>query len=404
MHWTVLYALYTILGFVATVFGPTLPFLITKFSLSLGRAGSLFLLLSLGQVCASGATHGLMSHFGPKRVVFAGLLCLGVGLVMIPLAPQWPLVLASAVIMGIGWGILEVSFNAFVSHWSNDNPGPALNRLHLFFALGAWLGPSIIGVMLMGGIAWQSFFFFVALCYLVSIFVWQAMPNTLFELSDSDPRAESDSQQHTATASREVSLKEMVMAPGILTLGLIMVIYVGVEVSITGWITTFFMRNFSSTAAFGAGVVSFFWAGLTIGRLVCSIISQKMEYLTLMLLLCGGTATAVGLGAIAPSPVSAMLLFALAGFFCSGIFPTIVACGASGYPQWVSPLAGYFSTVAGIGAMLMPWLLGMVADTVGLRTGMVVLSMLMVIAAVLTHLLQRRRHEAGMPAKSQPFR
>lgn len=396
MHWIICYAIYTLLGFVGTVFGPTLPFLIERFSLSLAKAGSLFFLLSLGQVCSSGTAHGLMSRFGPKRVILTGLICMGLGPVAIPLAPGWFTVLVSAFVMGAGWGTLEVGFNAFVSHWSGDNPGPALNRLHLFFALGAWLGPSAISVMLMGGVAWQSFFYFVALCYLGFVIIWAAMPSRLFELESIDQHSD-----EVLGEGKIVSLSELLMAPGILILGLIMLIYVGVEVSITGWITTFFIRSFSSTAAFGAGVVSLFWAGLTLGRLVCSIISQKVEYLFLMLLLCGGTAVTIWLGAIASTPMLAMILFALAGFFCSGIFPTIVACGARVYPEWVSPLAGYFATVAGLGAMLMPWLLGMVADSVGLGTGMLILSILMVVAAALAYALLRRGHVLGSSLESQ---
>ncbi|NLJ25835.1 MAG: MFS transporter [Firmicutes bacterium] len=399
MHWIICYAIYTLLGFVGTVFGPTLPFLIERFSLSLAKAGSLFFLLSLGQVCSSGTAHGLMGRFGPKRVILTGLMCMGLGLAAIPLAPKWSMTLISVFVMGAGWGTLEVGFNAFASHWSGDSPGPALNRLHLFFALGAWLGPSAISVMLMAGVAWQSFFFFVALCYLAFVITWAAMPSRLFELADVGSIGQHSDE--VPSKNGRASLRELLMAPGVLVLGLIMLIYVGVEVSITGWITTFFMRSFASTAAFGAGVVSLFWAGLTLGRLACSIISQKVEYLFLMLLLCGGTAVTIWLGTIAPTPMLAMVLFALAGFFCSGIFPTIVACGARAYPEWVSPLAGFFATVAGIGGMLMPWLLGMVADSVGLGTGMLILSILMVVAAALAYALLRRGHELGSILESQ---
>ncbi|NLJ85346.1 MAG: MFS transporter [Firmicutes bacterium] len=400
MHLVLSYYLFTLLGYVGTVFGPTLPFIIDGFSLSLAQAGTLFFLLSFGHVLGSISMAPLMRRFDSKPIMLLGAVLMAANALAIPFASRWFLMLGNVCVLGVGWGLLEVGFNALVSHWSEGDPGPALNRLHLFFALGAWLGPSLISLLLVGGMAWQLAFFTVAFGFVIFIGIFAKMPAGIFQLA---PGKGSHPTGGSLETSEKVTLRHLLAAPGIVLLGLAILIYVGVEFSITGWITTFLTESLGSTAAMGAAAVSFFWAGLTVGRLICSMFFQRVDYLSLLLFLCAGTAISVGLGALIPIPAVAVGCFALAGLFSSGIFPTIVASGARAYPDWISSLSSFFSALAGIGGMLMPWVLGIIADTVGLGGGLIVLSLFMAMAALLAFALKSSGLEQGTGTQMRFF-
>lgn len=383
------YFVYVALGLVGTVFGSTLPFLIEKYSLSLTQAGTLFLFSSLGHITGASGCALLMRQLGDKQTMFLGALLMGAAAVAVPFVPVWSLVLLSVIVLGGGWGMVEVGFNALVVRWAGRSGASALNRLHLFYALGSWLGPLAVGVMLSRQMPWQWIFYLISGCYLLFLLLWAAVPKQQINGTSQNSLGNVRGRAAGSDSTRsKTGIFWLLRAPGLVLLGFIMFLYVGVEVSLTGWIATFLTQTFRAAPAFGASGVSMFWAGLTLGRWLCSLISDRFSYSGLLLLLCSGAALTTGLAALMPTAGGSVALFAITGVFSSGVFPMIMALGTRQYPQWVSEISGFLAVVAGVGAMVMPWALGAAAQDIGLRAGIVLLALIMVVAVVLVLVLK----------------
>ena len=66
----------------------------------------------------------------------AGPGLIAVGLLVIAVAPSWPVFLAGFLALGLGAGLIDSGVNALFMDLYEGRAAGALNRLHLFFALG----------------------------------------------------------------------------------------------------------------------------------------------------------------------------------------------------------------------------------------------------------------------------
>jgi FHS family Na+ dependent glucose MFS transporter 1 len=136
------------------------------------------------------------------------------------------------------------------------------------------------------------------------------------------------------------------------------VLYVGGEAGYGAWIYTYsFTLNFGTeiTAAY---LTSAFWGSFTLGRLLGIWISTLTKPMTILLLDFAGCILSVGL--ILLFQESATVLWAgtiLFGLSQASIFPTFLTL-AEERMHITGTIAGLFLVGAGVGGMILPWLIG----------------------------------------------
>src|SRR5207244_3397483 len=97
--------------------------------------GLLLSALFAGSIAASATVAVLHGH--ELRVLASiGLACAVAGLVLIALAPNWPLALIGGGLLGVGDGFVIATSHMVMTLTSRDVPS-GINRLNLFFAIGA---------------------------------------------------------------------------------------------------------------------------------------------------------------------------------------------------------------------------------------------------------------------------
>jgi FHS family Na+ dependent glucose MFS transporter 1 len=143
------------------------------------------------------------------------------------------------------------------------------------------------------------------------------------------------------------------------------VLYVGGEAGYGAWIYTYaFTLNFG-TEVTAAYLTSAFWGSFTLGRLLGVWVSTQARPLTILYLDFAGCV--VSLGLILLFPQSRLMLWTgtiLFGIAQASIFPTFLTL-AEERMHVTGTIAGLFLVGAGVGGMILPWLIGQAFVQVG---------------------------------------
>ncbi len=378
------YLAFVFIGIIAPVHGLAMPYLIANFSLSLGIAGLLFFAGSLGYITASSTYPLLQRRISVRRLLLIGAVLTALSLAALPVMPLWALALVAAYLTGVGSGVIEVGFNALIAGLEPDRAKPAMNWLHFAFSIGALSGPIVMSRLTAWTGQWMILYWSGAILFVLFSGLWHQA-----QLPPSVSAA-----QNNSNAGNERILASLQFWLLLIS----MFIYVGAEVALAGWIPTFLNTERSiavDTAAIGVSVL---WAGLTVGRAICSKLSSHFDTRTLLIILCSGSAVSTALTASVQAPWLLFLWIFLTGLFFSAIFPTIMLHGTALFPHAPGEVTGGLVTAAGIGALVVPALLGFVAEYASLAAGilivavMFILSVLLVVPLPAESLLKQRRN------------
>ncbi len=107
--------------------------------------------------------------------------------------------------------------------------------------------------------------------------------------------------------------------------------------------------NWGTTLLVGGGVsvphantaLAAFWAGVTVGRLVIALVSERVRSTRIYVVLPWAVAGALVVAPAAHSATTGVLLFAAAGLACSGFFPMTIGYGQSTFPNLLELAAGW---------------------------------------------------------------
>jgi MFS transporter, FHS family, glucose/mannose:H+ symporter len=143
---------------------------------------------------------------------------------------------------------------------------------------------------------------------------------------------------------------------------------VGVESSLSGWLTTYSHRTGMPTLAGSALATSVFWFGEMLSRLAFStpLLKRIGRQAVLVWGVWGVTASSIVL-ITAPHPWMIVAAAGLAGIFTGPIYPLLLSL------MLERSARGWFFAVAGLGSAVFPWLTGLISAHLGsLRFGLLV--------------------------------
>lgn len=141
----------------------------------------------------------------------------------------------------------------------------------------------------------------------------------------------------------------------------------GAETSVTGWLVTYFKDRGILSGAVSPYTVTLLWGATMAGRLYLAFVRPPKDPYRAMIWMGLGCTVFYGGLMLARTQVPALLLLLLFALSIAGMNPTAVAC--AGKMTSVTSM-GVMLPVAGLGAILMPWIIGQVADAAGLLAGM----------------------------------
>jgi fucose permease len=380
---------FVVYGGVFTIYGATVPRVISDFGWSYLVTGLVLAAGSVGFFISTFVTGFVVEGSKSKAVYIVGLVACAVSVCLFARWPSPVINLVLSFFVGIGQGIVEVVTNYETVRLEESGQSRKMNLLHAGFSAGAIAGPIGVGALMGTGGAWQSAFPAMAALFAVL---------ALLSLAVRFPAPEHGT--HQGTKGGMALLRD----PLLILLCVVIILYVGSELGATNWVGEYFVRELGAPAPIAAFAVSALWLGLLAGRSVLSVTwrggKQEKLLLGLSLACIAGLLGFLAMHRIVPAMV---LVFAL-GLAYSGIYPLGVALAGRVFRS--SAAVGMIGTSAGLGSFSFPFLLAGVAQGAGLRAGFLMLAVLplgiAVIALILVRMLPRRSvaQTAKLPSSS----
>jgi fucose permease len=338
------------LGLMTAALGPALPELAANSGSSLATIGGVITALFLGALISLSVAGPLNDRLGQRPVLIVGVVLLALGTLGIAASHSLPLTFLCAVVAGLGHGAIDISTNVLIAEVFVGRSAAALNLLNVFFGLGAVAGPAIAGLTLR---LWNTAL--PALWIGAALTLLQAPLIPLLADAPRAPHAE-------AGKSRAAALFRM---PLLWALGVLVLIYVGVENGIASWTTTYLASTTRLDHATAALATSGFWLALTGGRVIAALIGIRLTPNRLLLIalsgaFAGGVLLVASVGN-APLTIAAVLCMGL----CFGpVFPTTLAITTATFRQAPGTAASAVVAMGSVGGMLLPWLQGVLLERV----------------------------------------
>jgi MFS transporter, FHS family, glucose/mannose:H+ symporter len=364
-------------GSVFTIIGAALPHIIRTFGWSYALTGAVLAANAVGYFVSTFACGILVQNIAPKKVLVVGL---ALGAVSLSLFIRWPSPWLNLMLnfgVGLCQGTIEVVTNLEVMHMERKGQSRLLNLVHAAFCVGGIVGPAALGFLLSAGGRGLAVFAATAIVL--------ALMAALFGISPFPTIRQAEG--HESRPGLKVMLQ-----PLLLLITVFLLLYVGAELGVSTWISEYFVRALGAAPAMGAFAVSLFWIGLLAGRFSLSVAyrGSRQEYPVLGLTILA--AAALGLVLLVTSTWAVALAVFLTGVGFSGIYP--LSIGIVGRFHRSGMAVGAVTTGGGVGSFTFPFLMALLAETVGIRGGFWFYLGLAVVlvgfAATIVHVTNRR--------------
>jgi fucose permease len=339
-------------GFVLTglgtaLLGPILPLLTRQWHLSDAQSG----LLLLAQFCGA-FTGGVSVSRHLYRSLLAGLAAAAVGFGIFAAAPGLLVACLGLFAGGFGLGRIIASTNIIAGRRYTEHRGSALALLNFSWSFGAMLSPLLAAWLTPRFALREMLLCFAGLFMMVCTAVFiQGMPSIQRTSIGEEIRGEE------TLSSERLALRSFAFFMTLLLL------YGGVETCLSGWLTTYTLRYGEKTLALSEYTTLLLWMSLTIGRAGSSLIMLKIGEKTAQRWSLALMVTFILGLAMAHSAAGIAVFTILLGLSLAPFFPATFALLMAKRPA--ARQAGVVLAVSGLGAAVLPWLMGVVSTRTG---------------------------------------
>jgi fucose permease len=257
--------------------------------------------------------------------------------------------LGFALFAGLGQGGVDMGANLVVADAAPAKSTSALNLLHFFFGLGAFIGPALVGlaIVLTGSglmVHWLIAGLFVFLAVAISALLRVTARTDESGARPDEPRSDGF---------------KIYLSPLLWLMAMLLLIYVGVEISLGSWISAYMGISTGALPQVGAWITSAYWAALALGRLAGAAASARMTRMQLLAAalggsLLGGIGLLVSHGLVIPT----VLFLAWIAFSYATVYPTTVALGNAAFTRDRGKAISVMIALGSAGAAIFPFFAG----------------------------------------------
>ncbi len=362
------------IGMSRTFLGTSLPAIRSSLELTILQAGTLTALLQLGFSAAVFIGGPISDIFKKRSILMLGCLFMGTNLFLFGFSEWLWLNLIGIIFIGVGGGLIESSSNPLVIQLFPGRETTVMQLHHFFFAIGSLAGPLIMGAVLAKSIPWQwayiGFGFFV-----LTIFVFFFLQKTI-----STPKKDGFDLRLIGRLMTEKAF---------LTLFFITFFSSGVQNGICFWMVTFLRETRGFPIALASSSLFFFFACLAAGRLFSSYLLTRFHETSYILGLFSLLFFSLMLSIFVVGKW-AIPFFALSGLALSGVFPGLLGMTGKIYSEIPGAAMGILATGAGLGSVIIPWLMSLISQVTNLKIGFLSFELFVVFSVVLMGIQSRR--------------
>jgi MFS transporter, FHS family, glucose/mannose:H+ symporter len=357
-------------GFLFALLGALLPAWGYHLDPEYSHAGQYFLCLAAG-VVLSGL---LMRRICPYVGTLLTAACCLAWLAMIYLALVGPPVpaafrLAGWVAVGFAGGLLNTGLFETIRAAYQTNSASTINMGGVFFGLGC-----LASALLLAG----TFYLYTVPTILLLVGL---IPGffAIYYRQRYRFSTEVVSQPPAKDVFRDF------LTPGAVMFSLLLFFQSGNEWALAGWLPLFLIRRLGLSPEGALWILAIYWLALLIGRVVSVYLLTRIRHSRLLLASAGSALFGCLLLMLTTNRLGATVgvLFCGAGF--AVIYPLVVEKIGGRFPYYHPGIFNSIFSIAIVGGLLAPWLIGMLADSLGawVVMGLPVLGTLMVVILLL---------------------
>src|SRR5688572_13775234 len=375
------------LGLPDGVLGVAWPSIRRTFALPVSHLGLILFGVMAGYLTSSFASGAIVERHGVGRLLawsnaLVALSCLGYAI-----APVWPVMLAAALVGGLGAGAIDAGINV---HAAERFSPRLVSWLHASWSGGAALGPLIMTAVLASGRPWTS-------GYVVVAVILAAMSLTFFATIDlwGRPAARVAGEPvppstFTATLSRPAVWAHMA----------IFFLYTGLEGSAGQWAYTLLTEARGIPPRTAGTWVAGYWGSLAVGRVVCGVAADRFAPETLVRASVFTGLVATVLVWADTGSVATLIGLGVLGFALAPVFPMLIASTPARLgAEQAAHAIGFQVSAACLGAAAMPALAGVIARQAGVNAIAAVLLANAIALIVILEAAGRPGSDRGAPTR-----
>lgn len=318
-----------------------------RYGFAYSMTGTLLSLMSIGNLVAGFAAGVLPGKIGMKKTVLLLTSGYGIGYLWMGFSGWMTALMLSFFLVGIAKGGAINICTILVSNNSKDRT-KGMNMLHSFYATGALLCPFIIAAAAKGGS--QMPMIALSGC---GLFLWLSF--AVMPVSEKETSGKKTTDWSFLRSKKFWLLTGLVFCQN------------AVETGVTGWMVTYFKGSGIIAGTLSTYTVTVMWTATLIARaLTAFVFPLKDAYSAMIKMSIGCIVFYIGL-MFANTQTAAILLLFVFALSLADMNPTAVA--SAGRMTSVTSM-GVMLPVASSGAILMPWIIGIVAEHAGITMGM----------------------------------
>ncbi|KAI0152731.1 putative MFS transporter [Xylariaceae sp. FL1272] len=354
-----------VMGANDAAYGPLVPYLQEYYHLSYLIVSLIFLSPFIGYTLAAFLNSRLHLSVGQRGVALTTCFSHLVAYVVIAVHPPYPVLVVAFALAGFGNGVADAAWNAFIGNL--DRANELLGFLHGLYGAGAVVSPLVATAFVTkAGLPWYSFY------YLMIGLAGLELVSATLGFWSSTAEVYREQVAHSTGGSSGGGLKEALFhkpeARVTWLCSIFLLGYVGIEVSLGGWIVEF-MIQVRHGGAFESGLTATgFWLGLTVGRVVLGFVTPRIgEKLAIMIYLPITMALEL-LFWLVPQFIVSAVAIGLQGFFIGPLFPAAIVAMSKLLPRHLHVGAiGFAAAFGGSGAAVLPFAVGAIAQAKGVQ-------------------------------------
>ena len=367
----VIYVAFIGLGVPDSLIGSAWPAVHAELDIPVEMVSIITFIISGCTVLSSMFSAGILNKLGTAKVTAFSTAMTAAALLGFSFAPSFWVMIPLAVVLGLGAGAIDSGLNNYVAlHFKASH----MNFLHCFYGVGVSLSPYLMSLALSDA-GWRGGYRYA--------FYVQMVITILLRVSLPMWKKTASAGQEEEEKGVNLPLLQMAKMPEIRKVWVIMLATNAIEYACGVWGSTYLVEAKGFLPEKGAIALTIYYVGMSIGRFVSGLLSEKIS-----------TWKRIAIGSAILAPAIALMLLPLhgavtvAGLFLVGlgngsIYPNMIHLTPHNFGKDVSQsVMGSQIAFAYIGVMLAPPMVSFISSVFGIKVYPVLLAVLYVIMIV----------------------
>ena len=347
-----IYLAFISLGLPDSLLGSAWPVIHQELQVPLSYAGAVTMIVSFGTICSSLMSERLTKKLGVNIVTVCSVLLTAIALYGFSTASAFWMLCLWGIPYGLGAGAIDAALNNYVAlHYNSRH----MSWLHCFWGVGTIISPDIMSYALTTSV-WQNGYRMVSFLQMgITVILLVTLPVWKVNRKANEQKAEQ---------AAVIGIRGALKIKGVPQLLLGFFSYCSLESTLLLWSSSYLVGAKGVTAQKAAAFASLFCIGITAGRFLSGLVTEKLGDYNLIRI---GTGILL-LGCIAmilplKTDVAALGGLVVMGLGCAPVYPSIIHATPDNFgAQNSQAIIGIQMASAYVGSTFMPPVFGLIAN------------------------------------------